>query len=170
MLQLPATPATLLSEVIYPALVVLPSNMDTSAAHAMLLAAALHQSGLHWRRAHNDTREAWPERSFWGLTEADIRAALTDPNTDDLAAMACREAKLAPVTRTVHRALEQGAYDRLACQLARLRLWSDPKPLPRARYDAEGEAFLCFTRTFQPRERRASNWREYWRAAVEAVS
>lgn len=178
MLQLPATPATLLSEVIYPALVLLPSNMDTSDAHALLLAIAGQESNLEFRRQQVNGGKLGPARSPWQFEETGVRGVLTHHASDDLAAMVCRAAKLAPVTRTVHRALELPQYDQLACQLARLLLWTDAKPLPRARYDAESEAFGYYVRNWRPgacatpegRAKCAKRWTNHWRAAVEAVS
>jgi hypothetical protein len=57
--------------------------------------------------------------------------------------------------------------DRLACVLARLLLWTDPKPLPALGDEAEG--WHCYVRNWHPGAPRPNEWPEIYKRSLAAV-
>ena len=177
MLALPATPASLLRHVVVPALAMLPATFDSASARALLVAIAAQESGLKVRRqgAQVSGGVLGPARGLWQFEQTGVRGVLTHHTTDDLAAMILREAKFPLDSVGVHKALEKPEADFVACQLARLLLFTDPRPLPRVRLDAEPDAFAYYLRNWRPgaantpkgREECARRFKRNWRAAVE---
>lgn len=142
------------------ALALLPSQMDTPAARALLLAIALQESGGRRRR-----QMTGPARGFWQFEIAGVRGVLWHRASKPHLATAL--ARLAyPVTddATVsYVAIEHN--DILACCVARLLLWTDPHPLP-GREDV-AEAYEVYIRTWQPGRPHPDPWAahvaEAWR-------
>lgn len=182
MLRLPATPDSLLRDVIQPALLVFPSDMATSAAMCHLIAIASQQSGLSTRRqlvnVGTQAHPRGPGRGLWSAEQGAVRTVKQHEATEDLFVMVCRLARVSHDVRSAHTALERPEHDQLACQLARLLLATHPKPLPPARYTAVEEAFEYYTWLWHPvantsPDGRADEYERFaphWRAAVEAVS
>ena len=58
----------------------------------------------------------------------------------------------------------------LAAGIARLLLWTDPKPLPK-RFEprAEAQAWSYYERVWRPGKPHPETWDDCWRAAVKAV-
>jgi hypothetical protein len=177
MLQLPCTPGAFLHEVVIPALAArfLPAKMDTPDARCMLVAIPKQESDLHYVR-----QQGGPARSLYQFERSGVRgiAAVTQHwLVDDYAAMACTEAGVICRVPDIMSAIETNHV--LACQLARLNLFTDAHSLPKADAASEDQAWHCYLRVWRPgaaadptsnryAEARA-RWHSSWRLAVECV-
>lgn len=182
MLTLPATPARLLHDVIVPALAGMPPVFDSPAARCMLLAIALQEGGallagrqaLRRQGAQLRPRRLGPARSFWQNERSSIRAVMTDPRTDDLAARLLEAAAFPHDSAAVHARLERADADLVACQLNRLLLYLDPRPLPAPVRGNALVAFEYYVRNWRPGAVRTAagrtgafrRWRAQWPTAV----
>jgi len=111
-----------LEAIIRPALCALPIKLQGERAEVMLLAIGLQESRFIHRKQIND-----PAKGFWQFERNGVRGVLSHPASDTLALKLCSE-HAAKSAEQVHILLE--TQDILACQLARLLLWTDPRPLP----------------------------------------
>lgn len=183
MLTLPASPERLLREVIEPALAAMPRVFDSPAARCMLLAIALQEGGalltgrrpLRRQGAQSAARgRLGPARSFWQNELSSVLEVMTNRRTEALAAILLTEAGLPHDPREVHRRLERPDADAVACQLNRLLLWLDPRPLPAPRHADSGAAFEYYRRNWRPGAARTASgaaaalrrWRRHWPVAV----
>lgn len=174
MLPLPTTPSILLREVIEPSLRVLPVGMDGPAAKCLLLAIAIQESDLKFRR--QVTNDGFgPARGFSQFERIGVAGVLQHGGTDDLAAMICRHHKLPVNASAVHKAMEFN--DELGFQFARLNLLTDRAPLPPPTISNEDKAFALYLRVWRPgaattpagRAKCALRWRRAWKLAVGAL-
>lgn len=173
MLTLPCTPVALLDEVIVPALSLFPVGYDSRQARAMLVAIAKQESDLAHARQING-----PARGLWQFERLGVLGVTLNPKVDDLAALACREAKIACAATDILKRFEKDHV--LACRFARLNLWTDPRALPPAVLAAEEQAWQTYRRVWRPgaakdpdSQRYAdarARWRHSWKLAVEACA
>jgi hypothetical protein len=174
MLTLPCTPRDLLHEVIVPALAFLPVHMDSRDARCMLLAISKQESDLeHVRQGGNG-----PARSLWQFERMGVLGVTMNHRVDDLAAICCREAKIACAASIIMKRIEVDHL--LACRLARLNLWTDRLSLPKADLHSEESAWQCYRRVWRPGAAKEpgseryndarARWHNSWRIAVETVS
>lgn len=186
MLRTPATPASLLRDVIVPALAQMPATYDSNRARCMLTAIGFQEGEallasskpnlLRRQGAHVD--QLGPARGFWQFELPGVREVLTHYATDDTAAMLVNAAKAPRESRALHVFLERPTSDLLACQLARLLLFTDPAPLPDTKLGEEAVAFGYYLRRWRPgaastpegRAKCARRWTQNWRRAVEACA
>jgi hypothetical protein len=145
------------------ALSLLPQNMDSPQARVMILAIGLQESRFEYRRQIGDG----PAKGFWqfergGGVKGCIQHPASAPHIRKLCA--ARGVEFAP--QAVWNAIE--ADDVLAAGLARLLLWTDPKPLP-ALGDADG-AWSLYLRTWRPGKPHLITWSWIYRQALGAVS
>lgn len=189
MLTLPCTPADLIQEVIVPALALFPVGYDSPGARCQLVAIAKQESDLQHVRQLNG-----PARSLWQFERIGVLGVTQNHKVDDLAAIACREAKIACSADLIMRRIEVDHL--LACRLARLNLWVDKHALPHPSRAQEQYAFDYYVRTWRPgacvdpdthpskfppgseayakqarrREDARERWHRSWALAVEAAS
>lgn len=177
MLRLPATPKTLLRDVIVPGLALLPPTFDSARARGLLVAIAPQESGLRVRRqgAQVAGGALGPARGLWQFEEVGVRGVLQHDATADIADMVLRRAKWPTTAREVHRRLELPESDLIACVLARLNLFTDPRPLPGLRIDEQAVAYGYYKRVWRPGAANTpagdaecrKRWAPHWKAAVE---
>ncbi|UAN03078.1 hypothetical protein [Achromobacter mucicolens] len=162
-----------------PALALLPASMDTPEARIMLLAIGLQESRFEHRRqlVGNPPRSAGPAKSFWQgeLGGGMVRGVRLHVATRAAAAELYRVRGVAPNDVAIWNAIE--VDDVLAAGLARLLLWSDPKPIPAA--GNEEGAWALYLRTWRPgayergtpgeRVALRTKWAGYYAAAVWEV-
>lgn len=151
--------------VVVPGLALLPANMNTREARAMLLAIGLQESRFLHRR-----QIGGPARGFWQFEMGRLsglaglfRLRTTSPHM----AAVCAARGVRPDADAVYAQLERD--DLLACAVARLLLWSDPQRLPPAEADAADSAWATYIRTWRPGKPHRHTWDRFWRAAVEAA-
>lgn len=158
------TPDLLLEIGITPALNLLPETMDSVEAQALLLAIALQESECEHRRQHPDG----PGRSYYQYEPKENQAlagVLRHPKTALHAANMCRVLDIEHTTRAVYTASE--FHDVLASAFARLLLWTDPTPLPKAHeIDLGWNHYLS---CWQPGHARPERWPSRFVRAWEIV-
>lgn len=176
------TPAGLLRDVIRPTLATVTDGLllplAGERAELLLLAAAIHESGLRTRSQDGGTARSW-----WQIDKGGLKALTASRLGDLLFTEAVRclfglDGTPILVGEIVLAALGDPAMDQLACATARLLFWLDPHPLPEVG-DGNG-AWACYLRTFRPGKPRPEAWpadyavasaalREDTRASYEAL-
>lgn len=141
---------TIIQTAINPALALLPTKMDSAAGRIQLLATGQQESlFLHRRQlVGKPPRPAGPAKSFWQGEQGGgmVHGVRVHATTRDLAAELYRARGVGANDAAIWNAIEFD--DVLAAGLARLLLWSDPRPLPAAG-DEEG-AWALYLRTWRP--------------------
>lgn len=175
LLKLPIAPLDLLNKVIRPALKLLPPAMTSIEALVMLVAIALQESALahRWQVINpNKPDKKGPARGLWQF-ELGTKASrggvwgvyLHDASRYWLAQV-CAARGVVFEPRAIWLALETD--DVLACCVARLLLFTDPKRLP-AITETKAAWDLYRFRTWRPGKPHAGKWGGNHLAAVRAV-
>lgn len=131
------------NEAITGAFELLPEKMRSKKARLMLLAINLQEDPRRLRK-----QVGGPAKSLWQgeKTGGIVRGVRRHPATKREAAALCESRGVSQDDESIYNAIEHD--DILAAGLARLLLWTDPKPLP-----AIGEvrqAFDLYLRTWRP--------------------
>ena len=148
------TPARLLTLAIDPALSLLPAEMQTPEARALLLAIALQESRISKRRQLG----GGPARSYFQFEQTGIADLLTHHRSAPHLLALCAALDLPTSARALLRAIEWS--DVLAVLCARLLLWTDPAILPNATDARRGWAI--YTATWRPGRPRPETWHAYF--------
>lgn len=153
------------------ALALLPGQMDTPEARAMLLAIGLQESEFNARRQGGRGTKPGngPARGFWQFERSGgVAEILTATDTADLIAPICRMFLYEPNPLVCHAAIEH--QDTLAACFARLLLWRDPRALPTMTEPDKGwRIYLARWRPGKPHpETWPSNFADAW-ALVRGV-
>lgn len=157
LVNLPASLATVRSEIILRAL---PAAMATPEAQVMLLAIGLQESRFKTRQ-----QAGGPARGFWQFERGGVRGVLKHPSSKGKAVAFCAAAGVEPSESMVYGMLDKD--DLLACQIARLLLWTDPKPLPAL--GRQDEAWDYYRRNWRPGKPHPQTWPELYQRALAAV-
>ena len=154
------------------ALRLLPERMNSTEAKVMLLAIGLQESRFEHRRqlVGSPPKPVGPAKSFWqGEQGGGMVAGLLrfhDSRVRDIATALCAIRGVSPNTQSVWNAIEHD--DVLAAGLARLLLWTDPKPLP-AIGEVDG-AWNLYARVWRPGKPHPQTWARFYAQALEAVA
>jgi len=151
---------TTLSNIIEPALRILPPMMTSYRAKAMLLAIGMQESRLTHRK-----QIGGPARGLWQFERAGIQGVLHHPRTQGHASTICWRLGNAGTTASVYHGLESD--DVLACCFARLLLWTLPGALP-ARDDVQG-AWDQYIAAWRPGKPHRHTWDKFYAEAWEVV-
>ncbi len=145
--------------VIPAALSLLPEQMDSPEARAMLVAIALQESGLRYRQ-----QVGGPAKGLWqwelpqiGLV---LRHDVVGPLARKVLATLIYTEGNAPHEQ-IHDAMQHN--DVLQCAFSRLLLWPDPSPLPQ-RGDVQG-SLATHLRVWRPGKPHPEKWPANWAAA-----
>jgi len=149
-----------LTDIIRPALAELPAAMRGQQAEVMLLAIGLQESRFIYRRQING-----PARGFWQFERAAVLGVLNHPASEKLAKALCLQRWPADTSLYVLSFLEKD--DRLACQFARLLLWTDPRPLPLI--GEVMDAWQYYVRNWRPGKPHRKTWADLYAQAVKTV-
>lgn len=161
MIDLPATPQTVLAKVIVPAFALLPAQMDTPQARVMLLAIGGQESGYRTRQQDNG-----PAHGLW-QNERPIQQLLIDNKASAAEVYAlCKSRAVSPLAHDMYWALLTD--DIFAADIARLILWCNAEPLPELG-DCAG-AWRYYDQTWRPGKPRPADWPDNYRAALAAVT
>ncbi len=168
MLPLPISPDVFLREVVNPALEYLPKHLTSDKAKVMLVAICLQESGLNARRQHGNG----PAR---GLAQFELGSKLKGGGvwgvfkhhmSHEMLRQLCHDHDVNFEPFAIWSMLEHN--DMFAVGVARLLLWTDPKPLPEV--DDEAGAWVLYAdRTWRPGRPHRSKWAENHRKAREVV-
>ena len=144
------------------ALALLPKNMDSPQARVMLLAIGLQESRFEYRRQiGNGPAKGYYQFEKGGGVKGCIQLPVSAPHLRKV----CQERGVEFTAQAVWDAIEHD--DVLAAALARLLLWTDPKPLPSID-DAAG-AWAVYLRTWRPGKPHLSSWAGLHRQARDAL-
>ena len=155
-------PAQILAPIDH-AFALLPAHMDNPQARVMLLAIGLQESRFAYRRQIGDG----PAKGFWQFERGGgVKGCINHPASAPHLRNLCEIRGVDCTPQAVWNAIE--ADDVLAAGLARLLLWTDPKPLP-ALGDADG-AWSLYLRTWRPGKPHLISWSWVYRQALGAVS
>lgn len=144
-------PFTFIHVALTPGFSLLPPEMDTPAARAMVVAIALQESDLEHRRQLG----GGPARGFLGFEPVGCLGVLTHPRTRIEAAAVCRELAVPAQAPVICAAMEWA--DALAVAFARLYLWSSPLPLPPDEHSYE-IGWALYRHTWRPGKPRPERW------------
>lgn len=137
----------------------LPTQMASPQASALLLAIGLQESRFLVRRQYG----GGPARGWWQFEVGGLEGVLEHPSSRLSATGVLAVLGYAGATaREVHQALEHN--DVLAAAMARLLLWTDARLLPQTPRDA-GEGWQQYRRTWRPGKPRPETWGEYFTSA-----
>ena len=177
------TPPPKVVQAVNTALSQLPNAMDTPDARQMLYTPGFQESLLlHRRQIIKKGGKLVPEGPAKGLWQFErgggCRGVLEHWSTRDLARSLCVAHGVHATPQAVWDALEFN--DVLAASMARLLLWTDPKPLPkRNEAGAEEAGWAYYLRTWRPgawtrgnAEQRAelrAKWHRCWESAIKVV-
>ena len=152
---------TTLETIIEPALRILPPQMSSLRARAMMLAIGMQESRLTHRRQING-----PARGLWQFERGGgVAGVLRHPLTQGHAATLCWRCGNAGTTASVYHALESD--DVLAAGFARLLLWTLPGVLP-VRGQAE-EGWRQYIAAWRPGKPHRHTWDEFYEEAWATV-
>ena len=161
------TTADYVARYVYPvAAALLPPKMDDPRAWRMLTAIGLQESKFRARRQIVRTRDGrlvdGPARSFWqGEITGGMILVLSHADTREAAADVCGALGYAPTPSVVYAAIEHN--DVLAACLARLLLWTDPRPLPGPSQPTDG--WLQYLACWRPGAPHAETWSGHFATA-----
>jgi hypothetical protein len=155
------TPDLFLRVAINPALELLPEKMNSLEAKAMMIAIALQESGLVYRKQFGG-----PARSFFQFESGGgIHGVLSHPATAGIIGRVLDYMGYDHMPDTSYYAIEHN--DVLACIYARLLLWTDPAFLPDENEADKG--WDCYQRNWRPGRPRPDDWPSNFSAAWEEV-
>lgn len=149
------TPRDLLFLVIDPVLTILPREMDSKAARAMMVAISLQESGLTERHQIRGPAHGW-----WQFEPIGVQGVLEHHTTAEYAAGVLTVMDYRP--DEVFQAIEDN--DVLASAFARLLLWQCPEPLPDGCMDID-EAWKQYLWLWRPGKPRRAEWDQSYRTA-----
>ncbi|MBS0430488.1 MAG: hypothetical protein JSR41_24645 [Proteobacteria bacterium] len=145
---------------INPALALLPARMDSYEARVMLLTIGQQESRFQYRRqmVGSPPQPTGPAMGFWQFERGGgVKGVMTHPAVASLARMLCEARGVPFEADAIWRAIEND--DVLAAGLARLLLFTDPKPLPDVK--AVDSAWNYYVRTWRPGKPHAQTWPSY---------
>jgi hypothetical protein len=159
--------AEILDVAVLPALALLPRHMDTAPARVLLMAIGLQESRFEHRRQLGNG----PARGYWQFEEGSkasrggVWGVYLHSASNELLRLLCRARDCEFAPRPIWAQLERD--DVLAAGVARLMLWTDPKPLPPI--GAASEAWDYYLRTWRPGKPHRRTWANLYALAVDAV-
>lgn len=150
------------------ALAGLPAAMDTPQARVLLIAIGLQESRLTHRVQlikDKKTGELVPRGPARGLWQFELGGGVAGVLNHRLVRDRARALTGYPKVSAaeVHKRLSED--DVLAAQLARLLLWTDPKPLPTEAADA----WNYYIRVWRPGKPHPQTWEAFWDQAEAVV-
>jgi hypothetical protein len=142
---------------------ILGHRFDSKEARAMLWAIGRQEGRMIYRR-----QIGGPARGLFQFERGGgVKGVLNFHSTRLHAIALCNARNVKPTMQAVYQALEHD--DILACGFARLLLYTDPAPLPRAQLPEEQEAWNYYIANWRPGSPHRHSWGDFWKEAVEMV-
>lgn len=160
------TLSDVIAAVIEPALVILPTQMDTPEARVMLLSIGLQESRFQYRQ-----QIGGPARGFWQCEQGTQKSRggiwgfYLHPASRYWLSVLCAARDVSFDPMAIYGALDKD--DVLAAGVARLGLFTDPKTLP-ATDDVTG-SWNLYQRVWRPGKPRPDTWAALHAQAAAAV-
>jgi hypothetical protein len=163
-LPLPITLQDVRSQILRPALAMLPARMTSPEAEVMLLAIGLQESRFRHRRQIRG-----PARGLWQFELGGVRGVMTHTASRAYARIACAQRDVTYDASEVYNRLEHD--DVLAAAFARLLLWTDAEPLPKlGDIPAAWALYASPRRTWSPGKPHRHTWDDLYHEAHRAVT
>lgn len=154
-------PGLFLTNALEPALKLLPANMDSLAARAMVISICLQESRLEHRR-----QIGGPARGYAQFEQGGgVRGVLTHPASKPHIEAVCAALDYEPEPEACYIAIEHN--DILAAAFARLLLWTLPDPLPAA--NEVEKAWRQYIAAWRPGKPHPASWPRCYSQAWGAV-
>jgi hypothetical protein len=147
------------------ALAGLPASMDSPQARVLLIAIALQESRLTHRDQIVKGKKPGVKGPALGLWQFELGGGVKGVLSHPASALHAKSLVPSGTNRDVWLALETD--DVLAARLARLLLWTDPRPLP-VRGDAAA-GWNYYIRNWRPGKPHPQTWGAFWREAEALV-
>jgi hypothetical protein len=167
LIKLTATPSNVLTQVVRPALALLPQNMRSQAAEVLLLAIGGQESGFATRQQYG----GGPARGLWQFeqgtqsSKGGVWGVYLFPSTQADLQHVCTALRVPYDPVSIYNNLDQS--DLLAACVARLMLWTSPSALP-AVGDQNG-AWNYYENIWRPGKPRPQDWPNHYQPALGAV-
>lgn len=151
----------ILEKFITPGLKILPVNMDSVPARAMLLSIGYQESGFKNRK-----QIGGPARSFWQFEQGGgVVGVLNHKATGTIIKDVCKQLVIPATPQDCYEAI---AYnDILACCFARLLLWTLPSSLPDK--DEADKGWQQYLSAWRPGKPHRETWDDYFNASWLAM-
>ena len=150
-----------LEHVVIPGLKLLPPEMDTPQARAMMLAIGMQESRFKYRKQING-----PARGFFQFEKGGgVRGVLRHTSTKRIIQDVIFKIGVEP--EDCYDCLAED--DALAAVFCRLLLYTDSRPLP-ALSSAPEESWQYYINNWRPGKPHRKTWDEFWKLACEAVA
>lgn len=151
-----------LKDIVEPALAMMNPKFGSKDAKRLLIAIGYVESDFRY-----EEQIGGPAHGYWMFEKGGgVKGVLTHTATKDLARRVCKHFGVQPTPEAVYRAIAaDDKTDLLECILARLLLYTDPKPLPT---DEDG-GWVYYLRNWRPGKPGHDRWARAWRLANEAV-
>ncbi len=164
-LPLPISLQDVRSQILRPALRLLPARMTSPEAEVMLLAIGLQESRFRHRRQIRG-----PARGLWQFERGGgVRGVMTHPSSRAHARLVCAARDVTYDASEVYNRLEHD--DILAAAFARLLLWTDAEPLPKLGDTATAWALYASPRrTWSPGKPHRHTWDDLYHEAHRALT
>jgi len=160
-LPLPITLQDVRSQILRPALLLLPARMTSPEAEVMLLAIGLQESRFKHRKQIRGPARGFPQFEVGG-----VRGVMNHPSSRPHARIVASARDVDYDAVAIQARMEHD--DVLALAFARLLLWTDPQPLPKMG-DAQG-AWDLYIRTWRPGKPHRHTWDTLYHEAHRAVT
>ena len=155
------------------ALCLLPIKMRSREAKAMLIAIGLQESRFKYRRqlVGNPAKPIGPAAGFWqfekgsAASRGGVWGVFLHESTNRHVKTLCAARGIPASPSNIWETIQTD--DVLAAGIARLLLWTDPKPLP-ALGDSDA-AWALYLRTWRPGKPHPATWPQLYADAVRAV-
>jgi hypothetical protein len=154
------TISTFLTTGIFPAMTLLPTRMGARAAEVMVVAIALQESRLKYRRQIKG-----PARGYTQFERGGVLGVLNHPISRPHALAVCEALDVAPTVDGVYEAIEFN--DVLCAAFSRLLLYTLPWALPGP--DAGEEGWRQYLAAWRPGKPHRGTWDEFYRQAWRGV-
>lgn len=153
LLTLPIAPRDLNSEIISPAMAILPPRMESASARVMLIAIAKQESDINARRQRGNG----PARGLWQFERGGgVVGVMNHAAVRNITKEICVLRKVPFDSTAIWTALEKD--DIFAACIARLLLWTDPFPLPKPNDDGADAAWDLYARVWRPGKPHPDKW------------
>lgn len=137
-------------------------DMSSDRALVLLLAIAMQESNLEYRR-----QIGGPARGWWQFESGGgVKGVLEHHSSSREAVELCGRYCVPPTRSVVYEALAW--HDGLSTGFARLLLWTDPAPLPAV--GDVGAGWACYLRNWRPGKPHPERWETLYPRAVQCVT
>lgn len=152
---------SILETYIRPGLKLLPPEMDTREAAAMLIAIGFQESRFEYRKQIRG-----PARGWWQFEKGGgVKGVLEHRSTRDIVIGVCGRLVIPPDPSICHGLIAY--HDALACVFARLLLWTLPSRLPGPGEAEEG--WRQYIAAWRPGKPHRATWNDFYDRAWSMV-